>query len=166
MILLPLSLAAIPDQDGEQSQQQPVKEESTVTGQPVNESGTPQGNMPEIPNSDSFSFIQSLMALSFVLGLIFLAAYFFKKVTGIRSTGLRKSQVPINVVGNMPLGDKKFLSVVEISGKHYFIGITQNSINLLSELQLDFPASEGEAEEEAFESIFHKAKVLLNKARK
>ena len=36
---------------------------------------------------DSYSFVRSLMALSFVLGLIFLATYFFKKITGMKTVG-------------------------------------------------------------------------------
>lgn len=166
LLFLPMLQAASPDQDGGQQVEQPVQEQPVQKEQPESGYGTPRGSMPEMPLNDSFSFIQSLMALSFVLGLIFLAAYFYKKLTGIKSPGLRKSQVSINMVGNMPLGDKKFLSVVEIGGKHYFIGITQNSINMLSELQLDFPAPQGGTEEEPFESIFQKAKVLLNKVKK
>lgn len=118
------------------------------------------------PLSDSYSFVQSLMALSFVLGLIFLAAYFFKKITGVKTGMLRGAKVPIHMVSNMPLGDRKFLSIVEIQGKHYFIGITQESINLLSELELDLPEPEAEPSGEGFESILHKARALLNKSKK
>ncbi|MCP5105153.1 MAG: flagellar biosynthetic protein FliO [bacterium] len=121
----------------------------------------------QMPMSDSFSFIKSVMALSFVLGLIFLATYFFKKLTGVKTYGLggfKRGGVTIHQVSSMPLGDKKFLSIVEIQGKHYFIGITQNSINLLSELQLEPPDPEIEEQAEGrdFASILHKAKELLN----
>lgn len=126
-----------------------------------------------MPMGDSYSFIRSIMALSFVLGLIFLAAYFFKKITGLKSYGgfnTRRNRVAIQQVGTMPLGDKKFLSVIEIQGKHYFIGITQTSINMLSEIQLE-PETVREPVEEAneagsFASVLHKAKELLNKGKK
>lgn len=128
----------------------------------------------QMPMADSMSFIKTLMALCFVLGMIFLATYFFKKITGLRTSGLGKGQVQIHQVSSMPLGDKKFLSIVEIQGKHYFLGITQNAINLLSELQLDLAGGNKESEKEKigqgagldFASILHKAKELLNKTKK
>ena len=127
----------------------------------------------ELPMGDSYSFIRSIMALSFVLGLIFLAAYFFKKVSGMKSYGgfnSRRNWVVIQQVGTMPLGDKKFLSVIEIQGKHYFIGITQTSINMLSEIQLDseFQQEEDDRVDEggSFASVLHRAKELLNKGKK
>ena len=120
--------------------------------------------IPGFPMSDSYSFVKSLMALMFVLGLIFLAAYLFKKFMGINTSGLRTNRVPIHMVGNLPLGDKKFLSIVEIQGKHYFIGISPGSINLLSELDLEMPQETGTPGNEGhgFESILRKARSLLN----
>ncbi|MCP5053654.1 MAG: FliO/MopB family protein [bacterium] len=119
--------------------------------------------VPALPDTDSISFLKSMMALSFVLGLIFLGAYFFKKFTGAGGSGLRTNRVPIHMVGNLPLGDKKFLSVVEIQEKHYFIGITSNSINFLSELDLDLSLEKAADTHESknFENIFKKAKLLL-----
>jgi len=128
---------------------------------------------------DSYSFIRSLMALSFVLGLIFLATYFFKKITGMKTVGGYRARgggnrVPIRQVGALPLGEKKFLSIVEIQGKHYFIGITPNAINMLSEIQLDMQdtAEAGEKEDReaasagSFASVLYRAKELLNKGKK
>jgi flagellar biosynthetic protein FliO len=123
---------------------------------------TSEGEVPGLPMSDSFSFVKSLMALTVVLGLIFLTVYLFKRITGIKTAGLRSQRVPIHMVGNLPLGDKKFLSIVEIQGKHYFLGISQNSINLLSELDLELPR-EGDQGNEGrdFMDFFKKAGSLL-----
>lgn len=123
---------------------------------------------------DTYSFVRSLMALSFVLGLIFLATYFFKKITGVKTGGgyrARGNRVPIRQVGTMPLGEKKFLSIVEIQDKHYFIGITPNSINMLSEIQLNLEDTAVSGEDEgreagSFASVLHRAKELLNKGKK
>jgi len=133
-----------------------VKEEQTDTGVDKEE-------IPDFPVSDSYSFLKTLMALAFVLGLIFLTAFLFKKLMGINSAGLRSNRVPIHMVGNLPLGDKKFLSIVEIQEKHFFVGITQNSINLLSELELEIPQDTGIAgnEDNRFENIFKKARSIL-----
>ena len=127
---------------------------------------------------DSYSFVRSLMALSFVLGLIFLATYFFKKITGMKRVGWYRARggnrVPIRQVGALPLGEKKFLSIVEIQGKHYFIGITPNTINMLSEIELDMEDIAEAAEKEdreagsagSFASVLSRAKELLNKGKK
>ncbi|MDQ1354593.1 MAG: flagellar biosynthetic protein FliO [Acidobacteriota bacterium] len=139
--------------------------------QPVNGAGEKTETvMPEqqMPLNDSYSFLKSLMALCFVLGLIFLATYAFKKITGLKTHGfggLGRGKVPIHPVSSMPLGDKKFLSIVEIQGKHYFLGITQDSINLLAELQLEMD-NEPAADTENFPSILERAKQLLNRTKK
>ncbi|MCP4219389.1 MAG: flagellar biosynthetic protein FliO [bacterium] len=143
--------------------------ESFYSGEDAGQvNGTKKKTVSEFSMENSFSFIQGLMALSFVLGLIFLAAYLYKKVMGISTPGLRRNRVPIDVVGNMALGEKKYLSVVEIQGKHYFIGITPGSINLLSELQLELPALEKNDNTGGhdFGSILRKAGTLLNKGKK
>ncbi len=124
--------------------------------------GLKPDNVPKLPDSDSISFVKSLMALCFVLGLIFLTAYLFKRFTGIKSTGIRGNRVPISMVGNFPLGEKRYLAVMEIQDKHYFIGITQNSINLLSELDLELEEPINEPPKD-FENIFQKAKLILGK---
>lgn len=138
--------------------------------------------MPEqpMPLNGSYSFLKSLMALCFVLGLIFLATYIFKKMTGLKTHGfggLGRGRMPIHPISSMPLGDKKFLSIVEIQGKYYFLGITQNAINLLAELPQETgaapaPASDnenpgpGERRDMDFATILHRAKQLLNRTKK
>lgn len=144
----------------EQAKEQPVKSAGENT----------QTVMPEqqMPFNDSYSFLKSLMALCFVLGLIFLATYAFKKITGLKTHGfggLGRGRVAIHPVTSMPLGDKKYLSIVEIQGKHYFLGITQNSINLLAELQLETD-NEPATENESFPSILDQARQLLNRTKK
>ncbi len=116
----------------------------------------------DLSHMSDLSFIKTLTALTFVLGLIFLAAYLYKKFAGIKTPGLHTRRVPIQMVGYLPLGEKRFLSVVEILGKHYFLGISQDSINMLSELHPDFSReSSSEKEEQNFETIFDKARQLL-----
>jgi len=128
------------------------------------DNGSGLGNdQPMMPEADTVSFMKSLMALTFVLGLIFFTAYLFKKFTGIKGTGFRGNRVPINLFGTFPLGDKKFLAVVEISGKMFFLGITPSSINMLSPLDIPLPdpSTESPGGDASFENIFKKAKSLL-----
>lgn len=123
-------------------------------------------NGTELPMADSYSVLKFLVSLSFVLGLIFLCTYVFKKIYGVKTPRLRQKQIPINIVGNVSLGDKKFLSVVEIQKKHYFLGISQTSVNLLSELDLEIEQPQEEEAPESFTEMFNKAKMLLSKVRK
>ena len=118
--------------------------------------------------AEPVSLIKFMIALCFVLGLIFLATYLFKKFSGIKGPRFRSHQVPIQIVGNVSLGDKKYLSIVEIQDKHYFIGISQTSINMLSELDLDItqtnePSSDGD---DRFENLFKKARQMLTRVKK
>jgi flagellar protein FliO/FliZ len=115
-----------------------------------------------IPTATSFA--QLLMALFFVLGLIFFATYLFKKWSGFKTQSFKTNRVPIHVLGHTPLGERKFLSVVEVNGEFFFLGITAQSINLVS--RLDLKADELETNQEnsaSFENIFIKVRSLLKK---
>lgn len=122
----------------------------------------PTGAMPEIPGNDAVSFLKTLMALAFVLGLIFLATYLFKKLTGLGGSTLRHNAIPINLISNRSLGDKKFLALVEIQDSFFLIGITQTSINLISQLPLQLPEEPvDKGKGQAFETFFDKAREML-----
>jgi flagellar biosynthetic protein FliO len=150
-----------PEKPAMESKQETVAENKETSDLPTKKEMEP-GTL-DLPDSESISFLKSLMALSFVLGLIFMAAYLYKRMTGMKTAGFRSNRVPINMAGHLSLGEKKFLSIVEIQGKHYFIGITPDSISLLSQLDLDVPEEEVGSEAEGdFENIFHKARQLLN----
>ena len=105
-LMAPLSLRGTQDN----SNQDNPKEENVAKQKPEKSSNekTDAGNtlnlkpeaifqpgqpVPALPDSDSISFVKSLMALCFVLGLIFLVAYFFKRFTGMKATGFRTSRV-------------------------------------------------------------------------
>ena len=150
MVLSPIVLAAIQDTT-------PKEVEVKPTSSPA---------FTELPANDSISFFKSFMALMFVLGLIFLAAYIYKRVMGVKTGVFNRHKVPIRMIGMLPLGDKKFLAVVDIQGKQFFIGISHESINLISRLQLDLPDSDAEEHPGEFENIFKKALLLLNKGKK
>lgn len=150
MVLSPLALVAVQDTT-------PKEVEAKSPASPV---------FTELPAADSISFFKSFMALTFVLGLIFLAAYLYKRVMGVKTGVFNRHKVPIRMIGMLPLGDKKFLAVIDIQGKQFFIGISHESINLISRLQLDLPDSDTEEHPGEFENIFKKALLLLNKGKK
>jgi flagellar biosynthetic protein FliO len=118
----------------------------------------------ELSDNTPISLINFFMAMSFVIGLIFLVTYFFKKVYGIKSSGQRGQVVKMSVISNLPLGDKKFLLIVDVAGKYFFVGVTPNSISYLSELSLDIENIKEESDE--FKSFFDRAKEMLSGVKK
>ncbi len=93
--------------------------------------------------SDGLMAIQLLMALSFVVGLIFLSAWLVRRYSSIGRGVKHGVKMPVSVVSTTPLGDKKFLVVSEVQGKYFFLGVTNQGINLISELK---PPEEGDIE--------------------
>lgn len=163
----PLVFAAAEEQPEavQPSQQETQPQPATAEKPQEKDSQGTTGEFPEMdmPIDGSASFIQSVMALTFVLGMIFLTAYLYKRFTGVRTGGFGGNRIPIQMVGTMSLGEKRFLSIVEIQGRHYFLGITPNSVNMLSELDLEIPEQPPADSRGDFESIFKKARLLLQK---
>jgi flagellar protein FliO/FliZ len=81
----------------------------------------------------TISFVKMFAALAFVLGLIFLSAYLFRKISGSRFFA-GKNRVAIQTLGSLALGDKRLLVVVAVEGQNYFLGVTNHAINLLARL--------------------------------
>jgi len=131
-----------------------------------NDTGKKKIEISGLSDDTSVSLINFFMALSFVIGLIFLSTYFFKKITGIKTSGLRGQNVNMSVISNLPLGDKKFLLIVEVAKCHYFIGVTPTSISYLSELSIDSESIKPVDETGEFSSILEKAKKLLTVNKK
>jgi flagellar protein FliO/FliZ len=165
-VVLVATLGSWAEEHTPSPQNQEVQENQTEkTGQTGQKDQT--GGFTALPEDEAVSFMKSLMALTFVLGLIFLSAYLFKRITGIKGGGLRSNRVAINMVGNLPLGDKRFMAVVEIQGKLFLVGITPNSIEMLSELDIQMPEGpEPDKNGGEFENIFKKARTLLQKGTK
>jgi flagellar biosynthetic protein FliO len=99
-----------------------------------------------LPAADSFYLLKMMMAFAFVLGLIFLSAYLFKRINllGGKRSGRKKSA--IQLLATTSLGDKKFLAVVQVKEKQFFLGVTTQAITMLAELT-GIPAAPEEEKE-------------------
>ncbi|MBF0480458.1 MAG: flagellar biosynthetic protein FliO [Desulfovibrionaceae bacterium] len=73
------------------------------------------------------------LALLLLLGVI-LAGYYILKKYGIK-WGVRGRGRPgvVSFVGHLPLGPKQGVAVVAFAGKMLVLGVTEHSINLLTE---------------------------------
>jgi flagellar biogenesis protein FliO len=87
-------------------------------------------------------FARLLVAMAVVLGLMFLAARALRGKTGI--TGTRRGRVaPIEVLARQGLGRSASVTLVRTSGKVLLLGVTEASINLLTEVDPDLVDIDG-----------------------
>ncbi len=80
--------------------------------------------------SYAWSFIKMLLVLAlFAVGFY----YFYRFVT--RKTGVNVfGREAIKVLSVVPLGQNKYLDVIDLAGKVMVIGVSENSINLITEI--------------------------------
>ena len=77
------------------------------------------------------SFFKMFFALAIVLGLLLLAAYFFKRILPQTSAGASDNSL-INVIAARYLGPKSSIMLVEVLGKVLVIGISSNQMSHLA----------------------------------
>ncbi|GAA5316919.1 MAG: flagellar biosynthetic protein FliO [Candidatus Pelagadaptatus aseana] len=70
---------------------------------------------------------QVVVALMFVVAMIFALAWFFKKM----GHGSLVGSQHIKLVANMPLGTRERIALVEVGDKQLLLGITAHQINTL-----------------------------------
>ena len=92
--------------------------------------------------------LQAFISLALVIGLIYLSAYVNKKLTNVASKKINNTKNDIidknklNIISSLPLGSNKSLCVVEINGKTLLLGVCEQSISLIKELNLNESAIE------------------------
>ena len=75
-------------------------------------------------------FFQVTLSLGFVLLLVVGAVWAMKRL----SVGMPGSRSPLKLIGGTLLGGKERVVVVELEGKWLVLGVTPQSVNLLTEL--------------------------------
>lgn len=100
--------------------------------------GTKAGLSPEKSPVTSMSATSSILkmvsALVVVVICIYGAIFALKKLMGRKITGRSGSEGILEVLETAHLGPKKMVSVVRIADRSVLIGVTDNQISLLSEL--------------------------------
>lgn len=74
--------------------------------------------------------LQALLSTAIVVVLIAAAAWALR-----RSSALRRAQLPIVVETAVALGERRSLVVVSVEGRRLLLGLTPNSIGLVTELK-------------------------------
>ncbi len=89
----------------------------------------------ERPQIEEESYVWLIFKTIFVIGILIGGFYFFFKFitekVGIAAVG----QEVITILSVVPLGQNKFLQVVDIAGKVYVLGVSDNNINLITEIK-------------------------------
>ena len=88
----------------------------------------------EAPVVEETSYGWLIVKTIFLLGLFGVGFYFFYKYLSKRSLIPNMGQGVISQLSVAPLGQNKFIHVVEIGSKVYILGVTDSNVNLISEV--------------------------------
>jgi flagellar protein FliO/FliZ len=98
-----------------------------LMGTPLSLVAQPAGN--HVP-SVAGSLVSVVLALLFIILVIFLCAWFLRKIVG----GNFVTNKAIEVKASQPVGAKERLVIVKVDGKHLLLGVTAGGIQHLAEL--------------------------------
>lgn len=87
-----------------------------------------------------FDIIKTVIPLFLIVALMYGVLIFVKKY-GIKINGNKTGSVHINIISSQMIMPKRFISVVKVEDKLLVLGISEQSITLLKELNQpeDFP---------------------------
>jgi len=85
---------------------------------------------------DFFDVLKALFPLVLVIGLLYGVLIFIKR-KGITVTGKKSKIFAIDVISTQSIMPKKYISVVKVEDKYLVLGVSEQSINLLKELDVD-----------------------------
>ncbi len=88
-------------------------------------------------------YTRVISTLLIVIALIIATAYVLKKKYGLR-TNIRGKGRLIQIVDHAPMGMKKSVSLVKVPGKHLLLGLTNDRIELITEIANEHIAGNSE----------------------
>ncbi len=80
-----------------------------------------------------FDIIKTLIPLFLIVALMYGVLVFVKKY-GIKINGNKSGSVHINIISSQMIMPKKYISVVKVEDKLLVLGVSEQSITLLKEL--------------------------------
>jgi len=102
-----------------------------------------------------------LGSLILVLACIFLFAFLMKKSNLLRHGGNKN---PIKVIATQPLTNKSRIQIIEVHGKQYLLGVSDQSVNLLDQLETPIIDKESAMETQSTPSLATAFATVLSKA--
>ena len=104
-----------------------------------------------------------LGSLILVLACIFLFAFLMKKSNLLRHGGHKN---PIKIIATQPLTNKSRVQIIEVHGKQYLLGVSEQSVNLLDRLETPIIDNESAMEVQSAPSFTAAFASVLSKAGK
>jgi len=105
-----------------------------------------------------------LGSLVLVLACIFLFAFLMKKSNLIRHGGYKS---PIKIIAIQVLTNKSRVQIIEVHGKQYLLGVSDQSVNLIDKLEIPIQTEKDQTEEQNTPSLAAAfAQVLSSKLGK
>jgi len=127
LILPPLSIVNVAAQDAS-AQNNSSAANNNVPGQNFTE----EDFGPQLEEeSASWLIIKTMLVLALFIGGFYYFYRFVAQKSGINLSG----QDAIRILSTVTLGTNKFLQIVDVGGKMFLLGVTDNNINLLTEIK-------------------------------
>lgn len=126
------------------SKKSPKPKDDTMEKTPVDKNSTKENELNLNLNNDekvqipsfSKSLVKSFISLLIVLGLLILTAYILKRFF-FKGTKFDSSGKSLRILSSIYIGDKKRICLVEVLGRILVLGVTNTSIDLLTEIEGD-----------------------------
>ncbi len=122
--------AAAPAQDGSQATELPIEQRPVPDYQPEGQKGPEKEFRGYKGPSLLFDMLGKLLL---VLGLIMLMAWLVQKYLPKR-LGVLGEGKQLKLIQNLPLGQRRFVSLIEADGKRFLLGVTDTQISLIKAL--------------------------------
>lgn len=106
----------------------------------------------------SVSVLKLLAALLFVVGLLFVSAWAFRRFNGARLPRRGAGRLAMRLAGSLPLGERRFLTVVEVEERRFLLGVAPQAISMLAELPAPPPSDGTEPPAGDFAALVEKAR--------
>ena len=101
-----------------------------------------QGSVPEAPGSSASAIVQMLGGLLAILGILFAAAWFLRRLNGGKPFG---HGGPMKIVGGLMLGARERIVLVEVGDSWLVVGVVPGQIKTLHRLpKAEIPAASSE----------------------
>lgn len=102
-----------------------------------------------------WEMLTAILPLILVLGLLYAALLFVRKSGFVINKNQRKFS-QIKVVSTQAIMSKKYISIVKVQGSYLVLGISDNSINLLKELDSieEENSEDNKKEKQTFSEVF------------
>jgi flagellar protein FliO/FliZ len=98
-----------------------------------NSAGETATTPPETTGSTFYSLIRMVSALVIVIGCIYGGIFLLKRASGSRTSGSSKNKA-LEVLETAYVAPKKTVSLIRVADKSVLIGVTENGMSVLTEL--------------------------------